>query len=69
MILQPGQQFDTAIYVFGLNDPANARNSFGDTPHDNWWVEYFEDVHGANLREVPEHQMGPPPTVFAWSAD
>ena len=56
-----------AIYTFGMNDPASARRSFGDTAHDDWWVEYFEDVHGIPLRSVPPENMGPPPTVFAWN--
>lgn len=64
--LQPGPQGDTAIYVFGLNEPQNARGSFGDSPHDNWWCEYFEDVHGFDLRSIPEGQGGPPPMVFNW---
>lgn len=40
--------------------------SFGDTPHDDWWVEFFEDVHGFNLRDVDPDNFASPPVVFAW---
>jgi len=67
VVLQPNPDGShVAIYTFGLNDPTTARMTFGDTPHDNWWVEFFEDVHGFNLRDLDPANMSPPPVVFAW---
>ena len=69
--LQTGPQGDTAIYAFGLNHPAKARLQFGDSAHDRWWVEYFEDVHGIRLDDLTPEQIsaGRPQQVFSWTKE
>ena len=64
--LQSGPQGDVAIYSFEVADPTKIRTRFTDSPHDRWWVGYFQDVHGLNLSTVPG---APPPTIFTWMAD
>ena len=63
--LQPGQDGDIAIYTFEIEDATKLRMTFGDSPHDTWWKEYFLDVHGIELTPGGRGSV-PPETVFTW---
>jgi hypothetical protein len=66
--LQELPQGDVEIVVFEAEDPTKIRQYFtGDTPYDSWWLDYLRDVHGLDLRSIPEGQWptGPAPT-FSW---
>jgi hypothetical protein len=51
-----------------MEDPTAVRQSFTDSSHDTWWLDYLRDVHGIDIRNWPPGQ--PPPTppsmVFEW---
>jgi hypothetical protein len=40
--LQSGPQGDVAVYSMEVADPTKARTGFTDSPHDRWWVDYFQ---------------------------
>jgi hypothetical protein len=67
VIYQPSPMGDFAIHVFEIEDPSKVRQSFNDTPHDNWWLDWLRDIHGIDIRNMP---APPPPgeNIFSWHA-
>lgn len=58
---------DLALFVLEFDDPSKMRTSFTDSAYDTWWLDYLRDVHGIDVRSLPE-VPGPPPMVFDWQA-
>ena len=54
--------------LHAVTDPMKAGRPFTDSPHDKWWTGFFQDVHGADLRQIPADKALPPPPVFSWKA-
>lgn len=65
VFLQESPSGDVAIHVFHVQDPSRIRTAFTDSEYDTWWLDYLRDVHGVDLRSMPEP---PPPAtlVFDW---
>ena len=68
VFLQESPMGDLAIFVFEFDDPSKVRTSFTDSPYDTWWLDYLRDVHGLDIRALPE-VPSPPPMVFDWKAE
>lgn len=66
--LQESPQGDIEIIVMEADDPSKIRGYLrGDTPYDSWWLDYLKDVHGVDLRAIPEgHWPTAPPPSFSW---
>ena len=63
--LQESPMGDMAVYVFGMEDPSKVRMSFTDSAYDTWWLDYLRDVHGVDLRAMPE-PPSPAPPAYTW---
>lgn len=68
IFLQESPMGDLAIYVFEAEDPRTVRGSFTDSAYDTWWLDFLRDVHGLDIRSLPEVPP-PPPMVYEWKAD
>ncbi|HJP65605.1 MAG TPA: hypothetical protein VKA30_04795 [Actinomycetota bacterium] len=67
VFLQESPMGDLAIFVFEVADPSKVRLAFTETPYDQWWLDYLRDVHGLDIRGMPE-VPSPPPIVYDWQA-
>lgn len=68
VFLQETPMGNFALQTWELEDPGKVRQSFTDSAHDTWWLDYLRDVHGLDLRNWPADQPPPtpPPLVFDW---
>jgi hypothetical protein len=48
---------DLQIVAFDVEDPSLLGRAFTDSAYDQWWLDYLRDVHGLDIRAMPE----PPP--------
>jgi hypothetical protein len=64
--LQESPEGDLAIYVFEVEDPSRIRSSFTSSDYDRWWLDFLRDVHGLDLRSLPETPM-PPAPAYLWT--
>ncbi len=68
MFLQESPMGNLAITTWEMEDPTAVRQSFTDSAHDTWWLDFLRDVHGIDIRNWPPGQPppAPPPLVFEW---
>ena len=66
--LQESPHGDVEIIIMEADDPSRIRSYLsGDTAYDSWWLDYLRDVHGLDLRAIPEGQWPTAPApAFSW---
>ncbi len=66
--LHESPQGDVEIVIMEADDPSRIRSYIrGDSAYDSWWLDYLRDVHGMDLRPIPEGRWPVPPgPTFSW---